>query len=1111
LSSSGYLSGFAELPHAQSEEERRSLWRQSMATLARAALEQQPVPLEGIDPALLLEAVRSAFANQLIDDLGWLSAPAAAAAVYELAAAIPMGPERRQLGRQVLQRLYEGDAETFVVLATSLAAESKKTLTGPPIRARVALALELPIGIGTSSDGLALALISRPDLRREWLSDPSTGSLPSRRLAARLLERAARESARRASQGDAGSLRAFHEPAVKTAWALLLNDRESLVWRHVAIARGILSRSVPEYHDEIESNLDPQLTPTEWRRAVVSLSAAIAVSPQPSLQRCREVLASEAMRADQGLPGTMIFGLARAAETEPEAAEDLLNQIVRLGGLEAAEALVELRRERVGGDFGAWAARHCRERLGKWIETQRMDDDGRIALCEALIAELKPLDQREPTLRDRLDAALMAFAEQDARAAFARAQNVRQQALDLLAQLEQAQQRENEGRRQGFRAMRELDVALLETATLCDLLNISAQGKSAPAATAPLGDMFERMTNWLLRTEAKPIQSRGAVQHLTLRLRRLRTLLHLVDADGSYGEDMTGQRRERRLQIARVLLARAREDAGSPLRRIVCAALARACDALMRDEICELSDVIVAAADNVPSAHDLATLAEASMMPDFQRSVTAYAQLVSVTQNAEPTGRHARAALDALKELAQSLPWASTLRVSALRIGLLRFTSNLEGVAAARSIEALAAGQESSHLKELESTLFALSQLTVGARRRLIVKSHRPVPASGSAIGMLDMAVEQHLREQGTNLDEMLRFANHTLEQELPSAIAAAAKIVLGRLPLLSIRDVGSGLDSFVPPAPKEAPLPPWLPGRRILGGFYVLRALGTGGVGSVFVVTRAEERHAHGATRFALKVPDYSAEAARTLSEEEFLNLFREEAGALLALPEHENLATFVTFDAGARPKPILVMELVEGPTLERVVERGDLRVPDAIALLQGVASGLESMHQLGIGHLDVKPSNVILRNAESMSHRANSPVLVDFGLAGRQVRPGCATGPYGAPEIWGLVPEGCVPRPMAVDTYAFACLAYEVLTGDTLFEAPGELATINLHLSHDGYPEKLLQMRAHPRLAALCDLLANALRQHPEERISMRELREGLAELAGSLEDLEWPLRAA
>ena len=51
-------------------------------------------------------------------------------------------------------------------------------------------------------------------------------------------------------------------------------------------------------------------------------------------------------------------------------------------------------------------------------------------------------------------------------------------------------------------------------------------------------------------------------------------------------------------------------------------------DALMRDEICELSDAIVAVADNVPSAHDQRALAEASMIVDFQRSVLAYADVV---------------------------------------------------------------------------------------------------------------------------------------------------------------------------------------------------------------------------------------------------------------------------------------------------------------------------------------------------------------------------------------------------------------------------------------------------------------------------------------------------
>jgi serine/threonine protein kinase len=163
--------------------------------------------------------------------------------------------------------------------------------------------------------------------------------------------------------------------------------------------------------------------------------------------------------------------------------------------------------------------------------------------------------------------------------------------------------------------------------------------------------------------------------------------------------------------------------------------------------------------------------------------------------------------------------------------------------------------------------------------------------------------------------------------------------------------------------------------------------------------------------------------------------------------------------------------------------------------------------MHRVGIGHLDVKPSNVILRTPLT-AESGTTPVLVDFGLAGRHIRPGCATGPYGAPEIWGLVPEGVVPHPTAADVYAYSCLAYEVLTGDTLFDAPSELAVINLHLSHDGYPDKLLGLRQNPRLAAVCDLIANGLRQHPGERITIAEMRAGFRELGPALMKLRWPL---
>ena len=1100
------LGRLLDLGSVHNDEERRSIWRQAMATLARIALEQQPVPLEGLDPALLLAAVRAAFTHDLLSDLDWLSPPGAAAAVYELASAIPVGPERRQLGRQVLTRMYGGDAETFVVLATSLAAESKRTLTGAPIRARLALAVSLPLGSGVHADALALALVSRPDLRREWLSDPASGSLTARHLAARLLERAARDCARRAAQGDTGSLRAFQEPGIKTAWQLLLADRESLVWRHVATARGLLAKAIPDFADEIETQQSAALSPTEWRRAAVSLGASLAIDPQEGYKRCRALLANDTLRADTGLVETMIFGLARAAEVEPETAEDLLEQIVRIGGVEAAEALVELRRERVGRDFGARSARIARDKLKKWLASHAQEDDGRVALCETLVEELSPDGEHPPTLRDDLDRSLWLFAERGARDAYAEACRVWEAANQKLLELEGSTDSDMVARRRGFRLLRELDVALLETSALVDLLSIGSP--KAGAVAGQLNELFERLTGWLLTAEGTPIRESGAVPHLSLRLRRMRTLLHVIDADGHYAEDDNGQRRSRRLRALSVLLSRVQQDAPSPLRRIVCATLARALDASMREDVCELSDALIAVADHAGGAHDVSTLAEASMMPDFQRSLSAYAQLLRFCEKAEPTGRHARFGIDTLRELGQSLPWANTLRVSALRAHLLALSQNLEDVAAARSLAELAEGPGRDRLLALENTVTGLCRLTRGARRRL-TQLAPPLAREGEALELLASAIEK--RDAGDArelLERALELAQESLLAELPSAVAKTVLLVLRRLLQLPAASAG-GPSSFAPNTPKEAPLPGWLTGRRTIGGFYVLYPLGTGGVGSVFVVKRVEERHQDSAPRFALKVPDYSAEAARTLSEEEFLSLFRQEAGALLSLPRHRNLAAFVTFDAGARPKPILVMELVEGPTLERVLERGDLDMQRALSLLDGIGAGLEAMHRVDIGHLDVKPSNVILRSAQTQGVDQVSPVLVDFGLAGRHLRPGCGTGQYGAPEVWGLIPRGVTPRPAHADVYAFACLAYEVITGQPLFDGQNELAVINAHLSHDGTPAGLRWLHERRGLMELGELLSNALRRHPEERINVAELREGFRELGPALCKHAWPLK--
>ena len=280
------LDGLLELPHIRDAASRRASFRQGLANLARAAAVDGPSPLDGIAPDALARSAKSALDGGLFEDLDWLSPAAVGVALYELASALPAGTEKRELGRRVVARLNEGSAEVFAAVATRMALGTRKGLTGPGVRARVALLFSARGG-AVDAGPLAFAFASRRELAREWIAQPSTGSLPARRLAARMLERAAVAAARRASQGDDFAPRVFSTDQIAGAFARLLADREPLVWRHAAVARGILAGISAPHWKAIVDALHPRLTPTEWRRGAVSMVAAIATTPERALPRAR--------------------------------------------------------------------------------------------------------------------------------------------------------------------------------------------------------------------------------------------------------------------------------------------------------------------------------------------------------------------------------------------------------------------------------------------------------------------------------------------------------------------------------------------------------------------------------------------------------------------------------------------------------------------------------------------------------------------------------------------------------------------------------------------------------------------------------------------------------
>ncbi len=560
----------------------------------------------------------------------------------------------------------------------------------------------------------------------------------------------------------------------------------------------------------------------------------------------------------------------------------------------------------------------------------------------------------------------------------------------------------------------------------------------------------------------------------------------------------------------RVLLNRVQHDPKSSLRRTLCAATARTCDALVREEIADVSDVVIAAAGQVPHPDDLKTMAEASMVPEIESALRAYAKLQQATRTAQRDGHGLVSAADALKAIGNELPVARSARIEAFRQALSLLSQGLRSVAASGSLTEVTERSSGTPLATLERGVASMAQLVNGSRRRLGASVGDESPSSAAAIWTMGLEVERALRASVSRMDQAYTTAASAVDRDLPGAFAELTRVVLKHLRSLPL-DGPRRMPSLAPmELDADAPLPAWVPPSRIVGGFYLVRTVGTGAVGSVFVARRVEERQDETAPLFALKVPDYSAAAARMLSEEEFLRLFREEAGALLALPEHPNIARFVTFDAGVRPKPILVMELVEGPSLERMLEMGDLSLRRARDLLLGVSAGLDAMHQVGVGHLDLKPSNIIVCHADAVTGvgQPPKPVLVDFGLAGRHLRPGCGTANYGAPEIWGA---GDAAQAIPADVYAFGCLIFEAYTGKTLFDGHGEAEMITQHVTHDGDPDAVRALLDRPETQEIGALIARCLRRNPQDRITIRQARQFLANLNLGVDNQSWPLRVA
>lgn len=252
-------------------------------------------------------------------------------------------------------------------------------------------------------------------------------------------------------------------------------------------------------------------------------------------------------------------------------------------------------------------------------------------------------------------------------------------------------------------------------------------------------------------------------------------------------------------------------------------------------------------------------------------------------------------------------------------------------------------------------------------------------------------------------------------------------------------------------------------PGMIISDRYEIVDKVGSGGMADVY---KAKDQRLNRFVAIKVLKPEYS-------SDKSFVNKFRGEAQSAAGL-SHPNIVN--VYDVGDDGSlHFIVMELVEGITLKRFIERkGKLEIKEAVGIGIQIAQGMEAAHDNHIIHRDIKPQNIIIS-------RDGKVKVTDFGIAKATNSNTITSNAMGS--VHYLSPEQARGgySDEKSDIYSLGVTLYEMLSGKVPFAGDNTVSVALLHIQGEAMPLRELD----PEIPVSIDkIVQKCMQKRPERR---------------------------